>query len=803
MIEAEREGQHEREHENENENGNEAEHKEHKQSQTTHESLQTLLHLPSSLRTLSHPNSVWDIYRSLSPRERLLLPSSTLRRVLHQVVPESDVVKKRTAIKMKKASEDELEMARVCVYDWEPRLQDVMGVLEKSIAREYEEAEVASTQTTTVVSSDGGKAPLSDYLFVFQQFSYSGYIVGLERIWKELVLVRGYEMNAKSYSLRLATLSKWLSIRVDIQRRFHADYSSLVDKRAFGSKTKIEARLKPFFPTEIANLLKGILGDLRMNQDPEKEKYRRLTMDHLFRAAKESKNDEAFDLILRTGYGVDLRYPGVSVEEIDDTLIKKKKKSTSTSKSLSSAADSSNSGDGQNAALPVLDWAQTIGDQTIRPGLTGLIGSTGKTSQQTQGQGLQSSAASGSGTSTTSASLVPFSVNALNTILDKQGVQGEIWKMLTTYDVLAHPSNMERRRVVHRLDKFGDFDSIGRFTPNPRPRGEESFNERTYEEPPITLSEALKKEEKSGEIIGFFGTKTGKIEEVVHQDETVIPASDSQDHLTRSTTTNIILSPATFSDFLSPLPSPLALAEAIESEPTRYRHSFSLPIHSPNANTYAMLINYCARYAASSTRSVGNDDLNKDLMGLGVQYFNYAAREHAERKLDFIRAWVAIRTAGFEVLPPTTTERTREQLEKELALWKKEQRAKLSSPGISLDAEMVQPLFSAFYMSAPATVKPIQPHWPRALIKIIKEVVQFQKEEGQVLFHKYWPVTDITKTTYGRRRNSHDMEERRLFDWRFHRNQLAKDINGLEQLLEKEEERLEHYESKLKGNRKV
>lgn len=622
--------------------------------------LGALLSTPEESRAPGHPSKVWYLYRRLAiaedandpqlggddalmdlvgrpiPLSRMDRPF--LARVLRQCVPGPVPIRRILAARTKRTTQEAPSIQAVTVYDWEPRLRDVIGRIEALSAQEAKDGGEGSSSGASHWASP------ADYEFVFQQFAYSGHLVGSEQLWRQL---RSHDVpiTKRSSALRLATLAKWLSVRVAIRKRFEATFAPERRKKAFGDGVKIAAaKRRPFFPPEVARLFHEALSEAPKANDPLP--FRKLAYDHLLRAAKEAGLEGATTTILRMAYGVDLNWPDVPVAQIDPALLGKLRSAKS--------ADS--------------EWIDLIPES--------------------------------SATSSSSA-IAPITTHTINTLMHMLVAKGDIWKAVQTLDVLSHPRGKSASMISGRPRRIAaannHLETIGRFTQNPRP-----VSAVEEDDEPLTLTEALRREEQSGQRLGVFGGKQST--------EDLAEAAEAEEPVEE---TPAFPNAIRFDDFLSPVPTPLQVASEFRSSD----YVFHLPPYTPNTTTFAVLIEGAARWGAS-TSTTSSVDLRRDLLELAVQLFNHAAREQAEQRSAYIRAQLNIRAAK--------SERT------DVDEWKQARLHALHSPTISVDGDMLSPIFSAIYMSA--FREPGSARLVAQLLEGVEDVLTTLREERQVLF---------------------------------------------------------------------
>lgn len=663
--------------------------------------LGVLLSTPERSRASSHSSKVWYLYRRLAMAEDANDP---------QLTGEPDVLdsKGRPATTFRMDRPMLSRVLRQCV----PAPVVVRKTLAVRIARSTEqlasiqavtaydweprlkdvigrikavaarEAEAAAEGSSSGASAVSHWASPEDYEFVMQQFAYSGHLVGSEELWRQL-RTTDVLMTRGSCALRIATFAKWLSVRVAIRKRFEVTNAPERRRHAFGDSIRIaDAKARPFFPPEVAALFHDILAEVPKPTDPLP--FRKLAYDHLLRAAKEAGLEGATTTILRLAYGVDLSWPDVPVAQIEPALLRKRS---------------------SNSAINDEEWARLIPE----------------------------SAAS------SSTAMAPISVHSINTVLHMLVSRGDIWRAVQTLDALSRPrgsaawTSGRPRRIANELD------TIGRFTQNPRPASNADDDE------PLTLSEAIKREEQSGQRLGVFGGRRWLAAEEDQQVETPEPASEE---------TPSFPTPTGFDDFLSPVPTPLEVAAEARSRD----YTFVLPPHAPNATSFAMLIEGAARWGASSSKG-SRADLNLELLELAVQLVHHAAREQAEQRNSYIRAQLNIRAAKPNV--------------DDVEAWKQDRLRSLDTPTVTVDAEMLRPIFSAIYMSA---ARAPGRRLVAELLEVVGKVLSTLREELQVLQGEGASAADESDLTLNARRHLHLLERQ---------------IESLDDLVTKEQSRAE------------
>lgn len=670
------------------------------------------------------------------------------------VVPPPSVVRKQWQAKVLKCNGSSASIADATVYPYEYRLQAVISAMRRSERNALEGSvgeDVAQEQGGSVMERKNQNSfSTNDYVFVLRQFATTGYLIGSEQVIKEIERL-GLAVDRKVYEARLATLAQWITTNLDIRRRFWA-YQNMTraDERKTGSLAAVLSRARlpglanqggmpSFFPPEIARLLGDMLYSLRFKDALE---YRQSTLDLLLRVAKEIERPEALNAILKAGYGIDLQFP--DIPEIGIAV---------------SARQATKKGSKKRAKQEEEDWVE----QVTRATDSSAVGS----------------AASVSTSTTDAASVAPDSidgteinVHALNTLVDGLGSSGDVWKMLQTFEVLGHPLGSQSsktarsslstslegstpststipERVVHRT---------GTVTSTAAKHAEDA-------DPPLTLSEALNREESSGERLSFFGlsSKTAKdsssaalpsfFNQAEYNGESgreVTGYRRADEFLSLPAMPNALQAHARDQSRISAYQSmdEHAILQVIQDLDPRSRHSYR-----SNTTTYQSLIRHSARHAAWKMKE--DTTAAYAMYALGGHFVKDAVHEMMNRHNVFLDQWVQIREWALaqkslvlrdaEATSSGTagSSHSTEHLSKSLRLRldaiesrKAWLRSKIYHPSLLVTPDMIAPLIHALH-----TGKRLGGEKKRLLAQVIEDAqrcLAYLKEEWEVLTGRQW-----------------------------------------------------------------
>lgn len=685
------------------------------------------------------------------------------------VAPPSSVIKKQWQAKVQKCTGSPASIADATVYPYEYRLQAVISAMRRSERNTLEGAageNVEQDQGSNVMERNNQNSfSTNDYVFVLRQFATTGYLAGSEQVIKEIERL-GLAVDRKVYEARLATLAQWITTNLDIRRRFWAYQNmSRADERKTGSLAAVlfrarlpglanQGRMPSFFPPEIARLLGDMLYSLRFKDALE---YRQSTLDLLLRVAKEIERPEALNAILKAGYGIDLQFP--DIPEIGIAV---------------SSRAATKKGSKKRAKQEEEDWVE----QVTRAADSATV----------------ESAASGSTHTTTdpaSTSTVPMdgaeiNVHAMNTLVDGLGASGDVWKMLQTFEVLGHPLRSQSARDSARSESPVELDGSA----SPTPATSEKIVRRTGTvistaaqhaedaDPPLTLSEALNREESSGEQLSFFGLSSKTTDgasssslpsffnQAEYSGELDVGEGGfrkAEEFLSRpampSTLQARARDPARVSAYETM--DDHAILHVIQDLDPRSRHTYR-----SNTTTYQTLIRHSARHAAWKMKE--DTTAAYAMYSLGGHFVKDAAHEMMNRHNVFLDQWVQIRewaltqrslvlrdaeakTSGAEansshsVSDVTHSLRSRLNAIESRKAWL---RSKIYHPSLLVTPDMIRPLIQALRAG-----KRLEGQRKRLLAQVVEDVqrcVSYLKEEWEVLTGREWKVESQATDTFSK-----------------------------------------------------
>lgn len=671
-------------------------------------------HLTASASSRSRHSSreewhsrIWNCFEALSPFTRAQLPVPILRDVLHQVVPEKSVVRSWLAetLREEKAKALMAKGEEGIAYPWEGRLQTVISVMLASSTRFLE------TETTSKLQSgwDQDAAPnpprknlvtSTDYLFVLSHLALTGSLSSSESVITELKH-RQIPLTRRINLARLKTLSKWITNRSTILRkRAGLQAEKILERNGYtrhsygGSIKSAHIELSNLIvPEEVATLLKSLLKDLVIDQPLHP---RRMALDHLLRIAKEAGDSGALRKILLAGYGLDLEYPQRPVSEGGSE--REGEEDMTVGRPMV---------EGQGAVSEMIEELDLLNGERSRK--------ERKSNRLFRGEDKGSSTMIEGDKQN---SLVPLSRHALNTIMEDLGGRGEIWKMLSVFEVLADGETGEdtsgsvmRGMDLSEYDQDRDLEKVKLqlpptfFSPAERPQAESDAAKAEQEEneedegEPLTLTEALEKEERTRQGLSIFG-----LPKIVNSSRKKDSKASPVKQVSQTSKARAFGDYKRFSDFLSSPPYP----SIIESEVNQQIQSGQVmsfqrkDYGKANSRTYAVGIRYAAIYAASRNRttsqgSLQGPGLDHAAIELGLYFLKRGIRQQIEERCRFLQEWVWIRevtkaaSTGMEKNSPAYTD---------LLAWRDEARKTLTRPSVTINAEDIQPLFSAIHMSA-------------------------------------------------------------------------------------------------------
>lgn len=683
------------------------------------------------------------------------------------VVPPPSVIKKQWQDKVQKCTGTPASIADATVYPYEYRLQAVISAMRRSERNTVEGAvgeDVEQDQGSNVMERNNQNSfSTNDYVFVLRQFATTGYLAGSEQVIKEIERL-GLAVDRKVYEARLATLAQWITTNLDIRRRFWAYQNmSRADERKTGSLAAVlsrarlpglanQGRMPSFFPPEIARLLGDMLYSLRFKDALE---YRQSTLNLLLRVAKEIERPEALNAILKAGYGIDLQFP--DIPEIGIAV---------------STRVATKKGSKKRVKQGEEDWVE----QVTRAADSATVESAASASTQTP-----TDAAS---TSTVPVDGAEINVHAMNTLVDGLGASGDVWKMLQTFEVLGHPLRSQSARdSAARSEPPATLDSSA----SPTTTTPEKVVRRTGTvistaaehgedaDPPLTLSEALNREESSGERLSFFGlssktpddTSSSSLPSFFNQaeyngelDGGEAGYRRAEEFLSRPAMPTTLQArardPARVSAY--EIMDDHAILQVIQDLDPRSRHSYR-----SNTTTYQTLIRHSARHAAWKMKE--DTTAAYAMYSLGGHFVKDASHEMMNRHNIFLDQWVQIRewalaqrslvlrdaeakTSGTDansahsVSNNDTSLRLRLDAIESRKAWL---RSKVYHPSLLVTPDMVRPFIQALRAG-----KRLEGQRKRLLAQVVEDVqrcVQYLKEEWEVLTGREWKVeTQVTDT---------------------------------------------------------
>lgn len=732
------------------------------EEEATYQTLLRLINAPARTResprqtgARAHSDLVWKAFGDLSSETRGSLPLQTLKRVLRMVVPPLNVVRKQWQAKVQKCNGTPASIVEASVYPYEYRLQAVISAMRRSERNSLEGATEGSVEVEqggqSMERSNQNSFSTNDYVFVLRQFATTGYLTGSEQVIKEIARL-GLPVDRKVYEARLATLSQWITTNLDIRRRFWAHQKSTrADERKLSglAATLTRARLPglandgkmpAFFPPEIARLLGDMLYSLRFKDALE---YRQSTLDMLLRVAKELERPEALNAILKAGYGIDLQFPDIPEVEI----------------AVCSPVSTKKGSKKRNKQVDV-DWVDQVTqraraiDQTVQASSRNSINPDPST---------PAPAPIGA----------EINVHAMNTLVDGLGASGEVWKMLQTFEVLGYPikeqvstnssaisevsTNVESSTTPERLIR-----RTGTVTSTSPQHAEDA-------DPPMTLSEALEREEQSGDRLSFFGissksddpASSSTLPKFFNQAEysRSVDAEagwrKAEEFLRRQLTPVEIQSRAREPGSLSALETMdgHAILKANQEMEPRSRHAYR-----SNTTTYSTLIRHASRHAA--WRMKDNKEGAYAVYSLSEHFLKDATYEMIGRHNIFLGQWVRIREwaitqrslamqevetmmrgkngpADTATMELDADGRHRLQMRMDAIESRKSWlRSKIYRPSLLVTPEMVRPLFQALRAG-----KKLEGERRRMFTQALEDVqrcVQYLREEWEVLTGRQW-----------------------------------------------------------------
>jgi hypothetical protein len=672
---------------------------------------------PNDLKDLMHRtdvphyDQVWTTLMSLTKETRNQLPVPLLKRVLRQVAPPIAVVQQALVAKRNATNSTESEISSVTEYPWEPRLQLVASIL-----RFIEERDRTSSEG--MLKPEERAIVMDDYLFVLRQFALTGHLAGSERVFKEMKDT-GIPLPVYIHDTRLMVLTKWLTIRKSIYQRFIKHQAEQEKPHVFGVGQTALSTSMPFFPPDAVELFKQILVSMREDQVV----YRQLTYDLLFRIAKETKNDKAADKILKLAYNVDLAYPDNGLDALRTRM---------------------REGMGEDPTGG--NW-ELLDDETDG----GAIAV--ERPQQVRRSGLDEGVQEGHGR-------VRWNKHALNTLVRRFAERGDLKGMLQAFEVFGQsPQEAEQVGVVG--EEAGEIASSLEQATEEQQEQDESTSPAVEDEP-ITLTEAMAREEASGQRLDFFGRPTHPkpSNEVADNNRPKFPVRPA-------------------AEFLPTLPFPLEIETrtktALEQDPEPVAAAdleYSEKEFLSNTDTYRTLIQACAVQASLATDAEERDFA----MTLGVHFLRGAVREMIIRHNAFLAVWVRINAVTADLKmpappPPRDDEVDGAPMKKVVALRqvleigdysedsplrrphyhapaadlhpiRSTLRKRLAQPSLTVAPELVLPLYKVLRSTRNLRSVPSHKRWLQKHFSEVQELGKlarrYGREEWKVLTGKPW-----------------------------------------------------------------
>jgi hypothetical protein len=129
------------------------------------------------------------------------------------------------------------------------------------------------------IRAAGWQPTLEDYHFVLEQFAAVGYHVGMAEVYKELIHF-GLQPRTTTYGLCLQAIAHRLALPFE---------------KLWRQKLLEEAR----------KMCGNLMNDMRANDIP----FTSVNLDLAMRILKETSDEEGFNVLLKSGYGIDLAFP--------------------------------------------------------------------------------------------------------------------------------------------------------------------------------------------------------------------------------------------------------------------------------------------------------------------------------------------------------------------------------------------------------------------------------------------------------------------------------------------------------------
>lgn len=600
----------------------------------------------------------WRHFNNLSQGAKDSLHPVFLRRILLNVVPSIRAMRHGV-----------VERSHPGITNgWQSRLSTVLLCVHKAEDREAANGHPVSPEPAI-------------YHFILRHLSMQGNIFATEQVISDMK-ARGLPLTKKAHELRLTSLAQWLRWRAEQHARLKLSQSFKPGDR-FTSLLKRES----FFPEDAANLLNGLLGDLRSESMVG---FRFRTLELLLRAAKEAGNEEAMVSILKDGYGVDLDNPDMLPEHV-----------AANAKVISPPADSEWNVDVAKAREEQRDEADGYFSSATRP----------------------------------KSPYAPVNTNTLNTILDHLARRQDYWRTARIFEVLSQPLEMG----VKPLDSAGAFltdlqskitSSVVKEVPL---HGSTSVKGSVSDEesPPLTLSEAVAQEEASGEAINIFGKP---LQTTSLDSSWKVEDAEAASHLA-----------VPFSTFLSAMVSPSQIVEAIGQQADLSALLGNHDDQPPPANStsFSLIIRSCANAALSANSSLTANE-RENAASMAVHYLRCSMRYSADKTNLFLVRFAAIEEEASRRIHHLvdSNDGDLEKKRKAIALWKASRRLYLIYPSSLTSHKQVTAVLRMG--QSPYWSRKMGSRITRAALDVAREILEYQRDEVQVLENETQVLADET-----------------------------------------------------------
>jgi hypothetical protein len=581
----------------------------------------------------------------------------------------------------------ESDINGVTEFPWEPRLQMVASYMKKVEAKLTQSNGGVFTEANRVLSK-------LDYMFILKMFGITGHLPGSEWVIREME-ESGIPMTADVYDQRLAVLTRWLTVRIDIYNRFVEHQGRDIAPKTYGIEWAARTRTPPFFPPNIAKLVHSILASMKEQGSLE---YRQTTLDLLLRIAKETDNRKALEKILKLGYGVDLQFP--DSEYSSDQF-------SSTGPSFSSSVVDSNT-------------------STLQENQS----SSSTTTEQTR-----------------------MNVSAMNTLLTLFSEKGDLSKLLQIVDVLSHPIQGGQEvwtqfpfsptsTSTSTLQRLEGHDEAWEVITVEK---ENRFQEEKEEEP-VTLTEAMKREEKSGQRLDFFGRSSRSVS-----------GSSGPNAGLRERRKNKMMDPTIVWPKLRVRPAEHFLPVQMTPHEIRSMVIDSLSFETGEAKvprdprdvrytdeqfvTNSTSWRICIKACATQASLASSPEDRRAGITLGMFFLQRAVGEMKRRRSGFLEVWIRIaeltKDLRRQALEGETDEGKMKSKAAEVERLKTQLRGALQAPGMGITHFTVQPLVSVLKRVYRIRGDQGLSRWVdwrlKAIRGIMEDVKEFYLQEWEVL----------------------------------------------------------------------